>query len=117
MEMVEKSVMNERLEAFAWGLFLVMLGGLWLLPANTAPDDAWLIGAGLIMLGLNLGRYLNEIPMSGFTITLGTVALATGLAGAFDLRFPIIAVAIIAIGLWVMFRPLVHHEPRISKPA
>ena len=115
--MVERSVMNERLEAFAWGLFLVMLGGLWLVPANTVPDDAWLIGAGLIMLGLNLGRYLNEIPMSGFTITLGALAMGIGLAGAFDFRFPFIAVAIIAIGLWVMFRPLFHHESRISKAA
>jgi hypothetical protein len=112
--MEEKAILNNRLEGFAWGLFLVMLGALWLLPANKIPNDMWLVGAGLIMLGLNLARYLNEIAISGFTITIGAVALAIGLAGSVGLRLPIFSLALIAIGLWIILRHTIHRQPHAA---
>jgi hypothetical protein len=109
--------LNERLEGFAWGLFLVMLGALWLMPAKAVPDDMWLIGAGVIMLGLNLARYLNQISVSGFTITIGAAAVAIGLAGSFGLHLPIFALAIIVFGIWVMLRHTIKRERHVSGTA
>jgi hypothetical protein len=52
-----KETLNTRLEAIGWGLFLVIIGTLWLFPENITPKGIWLIAAGLIMLGVNLVRY------------------------------------------------------------
>ena len=38
------SALNQRLESAAWGLFLIMVGGLWLIPNELVPNGAWLIG-------------------------------------------------------------------------
>jgi hypothetical protein len=40
--------LNRRLEEYAWGVFLIMIGILWLLPAGAVPEDTWLVGAGAI---------------------------------------------------------------------
>lgn len=52
--------LNKRLENVAWGLFLNMLGGFSLVPDEVIPKGLWSIGIGLIMLGLNLARYLKR---------------------------------------------------------
>jgi membrane-bound ClpP family serine protease len=65
---LQKMHLNKRLEAVAWGLFLIMIGGLWLLP-EAVPEGTWLFGVGIIMLGLNGVRKLYGIKMSGFTIS------------------------------------------------
>ena len=54
----QKLALNARLEAIGWALFLIWIGGLWLMPDERLPEETWLIGAGLIMLGLNGVRYL-----------------------------------------------------------
>ncbi len=56
-----KKGLNQKLNAVAWALFLIMLGGLWMTPAGTVPESTWLIGVGLILLGLNAIRYLSGI--------------------------------------------------------
>jgi len=42
-----------------------MIGGLWLLPDETVPEGAWLLGVGVIILGLNGVCYLYGIKMKG----------------------------------------------------
>ncbi|NIV40630.1 MAG: hypothetical protein GWN58_67915, partial [Anaerolineae bacterium] len=52
-ENVREEEFGQRLDAIGWGLFLVMLGGLWLVPEEWGvPEGTWLIGAGAIVLGL-----------------------------------------------------------------
>ena len=70
--------LNKRLEDIGWGFFLLLIGTLLLLPGEFVPQGAWLIGAGLIMLGLNGIRYLNDISVSHFTVFLGFVAILSG---------------------------------------
>ena len=94
--------LNKRLEAIAWGLFLVMIGCLWLIPDEQVPEGTWLIGVGVIMLGLNLARNLYGIKMSGFTLFLGTLALIIGISDLFGLDLPIFPILIILWGLSVV---------------
>ena len=95
----EKRALNKRLEGAAWGLFLVMLGCLWLVPEEKVPQDAWLLGAGVILLGLNAVRYLRGIRPSGFTTFLGVVAVLLGIGGLFDVDLSIGPILIILVGL------------------
>ena len=69
---------NRRLEETGWALFLIMIGALLLLPEGLVPDGTWLVGTGLIMIGMNVVRHLHGLRVSGFTAVLGLVALAGG---------------------------------------
>jgi hypothetical protein len=101
----EKAALNKRLETVFWGLFLIMLGGWALIPDETIPKGAWSIGVGLLLLGLNLVRYLNQIRMSGFTTVLGILALLGGIGdmlGWADLNG---AVLLIILGAYLILKP------------
>lgn len=94
---------NRRLEGFAWGLFLIMLGVLWILPDRMVPADSWLIGAGLILLSLNIARAVLAIPIRGFTTVLGVAALSVGAASLLGVKVPILAILLMVFGLYVVF--------------
>jgi len=101
----EKAALNKRLEGVFWGLFLIMLGGQWLLRDVNVPTGTWDIGVGLILLGLNAARYFNGLKMSGFTTFLGILALGGGLAQMlfkFDLDG---ALLLIILGSYLILKP------------
>ncbi len=99
-----KHDLNRRLETTSWGLFLIMLGGFALLPA--VPEGTWLLGAGVIMLGLNAVRLVAGIRVSFFTVILGTVALLSGLGSVYGVNLPVGPLLIILIGLAIIVRAL-----------
>ena len=74
----EKAALNKRLESIGWGCFLIMAGGFLLVPGTLIPKGLWSIGVGLIMLGLNVARYLKGIRLSGFTTFLGILSVLGG---------------------------------------
>ncbi len=106
----EKQGLNKQLETIGWALFLIMIGGLGLVPKELVPGGIWLIGVGLIMLGLNAARYLNGIKMSGFTIVLGILALLSGLSDFFRVQLPLFPILLILIGAHILLRPLFEKE-------
>ena len=106
-EDARKRDLNRRLETVGWGLFLIMLGGFAL--AKDVPEGTWLIGAGLIMLGINAVRLLVGIRASWFTLILGTIALLSGLGSVYGIDIPVGPLLIILIGLAIVVRAL---QPR-----
>ena len=110
-----KDALNRRLESGSWALFIIMIGCLFLVPKDTVPGGTWLIGAGVIMLALNLVRCLNGIKISAFTIILGILALAAGLSDCFGVKLPIIPIMLILIGLNIILGPLMK-KARASGP-
>jgi hypothetical protein len=96
--------LNGRLESISWGLFLIMLGGFALL--KSVPEGTWLVGAGVIMLGLNAVRLVLGIPISWFTIILGAIALLSGLGSVYGVSVPAGPLLIILIGLSIIVRAL-----------
>jgi hypothetical protein len=101
----EKAVLNKRLEGIGWGLFLIMLGGFGLVPNEVIPKGLWSIGVGVIMLGLNVTRYLLHIKTSGFTTFLGILALISGALQLFGMRTLEGAIFLIILGLYLLVRP------------
>jgi hypothetical protein len=102
-----KQELNKRLESVGWGLFLIMLGGFALV--KNVPEGTWLIGAGLIMLGLNAVRLLAGIRASWFTVILGFIALASGVSSVYGVDIPVGPLLIILIGSAIVVRAL---QPR-----
>ncbi|MBI5933529.1 MAG: hypothetical protein HY867_07450 [Chloroflexi bacterium] len=100
-----KAALNKNLETAFWGLFLIMLGGQFLLKNVNLPEGIWDFGIGLILLGLNAARYFNGLKMSGFTTFLGVLALVGGLAQMlfkFDLDG---ALLLIVLGAMLILKP------------
>lgn len=94
----EKDALRHRLDAIGWALFLIMIGGLWLMPEGTIPEGTWLVGAGLIMLGVSAVRYLNGIRVSWFTVILGIIAFGSGVSGFFGVSLPWFPILLILVG-------------------
>ena len=82
------------------------------MPDETVPEGTWLLGVGIIMLGLNGARYLYGIKMSGFTIFLGIVALCIGIGDLFGVDLPIFPILIILWGLSVVLEPFLKKRPK-----
>ena len=106
----EKLALNKRLETVGWAFFLIMIGGLALIPDSTLPEGIWLIGVGLIMLGLNAARYYYGIKMSGFTLFLGTLALLSGIGDMLGLDLPVFPILLILIGASIIIRPMLEKD-------
>ena len=95
---------NERIESTGWGLFLIMLGLIWLVPDRILPEGSFLIGTGLILLGLNYFRKIKGLKPSKFGIFLGLVALLTGISGYLGLNISIFPVVLILWGISIIWK-------------
>ena len=102
--------LNPDLSTIAWGAIFILWGITELLPS--LPKGAGAVGFGLILLGLNLARLWKGQPISGFTTTLGILALLLGglelarplLHLSFEL--PIFPILLLALGLVTLMRTL-----------
>jgi hypothetical protein len=106
--------LNRNFETITWGVFFIWWGltdsdiGLF----KFLPHGAGIVGIGLILLGLNAARSLNGVPTSGFTITLGVLALVLGgleLAGSvlsLPFELPVLAILLIVLGVIMLTREL-----------
>ncbi len=79
--------LNKHYELAAWGTFFILFGAIDLVPGVPAGTE-WL-GIAIILLGLNLVRYLSKIPISIISITLGIIAFVLGASRLLNLRGPL----------------------------
>jgi len=108
METTRKSTFN--LEAIAWGALFILWGITEMFPS--LPKGIGAIGIGLILIGLNAARSWTGQSTSGFTTTIGILALLLGglelasplLQLSFEL--PIFAILLLALGLITLARAL-----------
>ncbi len=106
--------LNHKLEAVAWAAFFIWWGVTELF--RSLPHGIGAFGIGLILLGLNAARSRNGIPTSGFTTTLGILALVLGglelAASVLSLPFeiPVFAILLVVLGMTVLGRGLVQNR-------
>ncbi|HET7460335.1 MAG TPA: hypothetical protein VFJ82_03770 [Longimicrobium sp.] len=100
------SALDHRLNDIGWGLFLILMGALWLLPAGTLPDGSWLIATGALLLGLNAARRARGVPVHRVGLLLGVLALLAGVASLADLTEPVFPALLVGVGAWIVFQPL-----------
>ncbi len=105
----ERPALDQLLERIGWGLFLILIGGLLLVPQGQVPEGTWLLGAGVILLGVNVARYLSGIAPSYFTTVLGILALAGGVGVFYGVELPLLPALLILVGVGMIFRPLFEH--------
>ena len=107
-------ISNRNFEIVAWGAFFIWWGITELFPF--LPGGTGALGIGLILLGLNVIRALNGMPTSGFTTTLGILALVWGglelASSVLSLPFevPVFAILLIVLGMIVLGRGLLQNR-------
>jgi hypothetical protein len=104
MENINKSVTNNKLlDGVAWGAFFVVLGVAWLASTAYALDVAAYVavGAGVILIAINLTRHGIGINMNKFSLFSGLLVLALGVAGTLGYSLPLIPTVIVLVGLFV----------------
>ncbi|MFC1589920.1 hypothetical protein ACFL42_00350 [Candidatus Omnitrophota bacterium] len=94
----KKAVLN-KINGIGFALFIVIMGGLLLVPKGTLPESSWLIGVGLIMIGGNIARRLNGIGLCGCTSVLGILLLIAGILGLFGIALPVFPILLVVIGV------------------
>ena len=99
-------MLAQQLERIGSALFLVMIGGLALVPSRSVPQGTWLAGTGLIMIGLNVIRHRNGVRISAFSSVLGMIALAVGSSAMAGVDLPLLPVLLAAVGLQTIYRAL-----------
>ena len=107
-------VMSEgTLTSVAWGLFIVLIGGLWIVADITKLNvgSYFALGLGLILIGLNLARPSFGVKMSKFSLGLGIVALLVGFSGVGGLTLPLIPTIIVVIGLFIVAEAVAKKRP------
>ena len=100
----ERSQLARRLNDIGWGLLLMLTGVVWLLPTASVPPGTWLFGVAAILIGINALRYLKHLTVSGFSLTLGVVALAAAVSQARQTEPPLVAIFLLAIGASIVVR-------------
>jgi hypothetical protein len=103
---IDRTELNNRFQTRAWALFLIMTGLFWFIVNLTQIDGMWLMSTGLILLGLNVARALNDIETSGFTVVIGLLALSAGLGDLMGVGLPLIPMLMVGFGILIVIRAL-----------
>jgi hypothetical protein len=101
-------IMNRKYETVVWGL-LAILWGITIL-FDFIPFGVGVLGTGMVMLGVNVVRSLNDLPTKNDNTVFGILMLAWGglelgrpilrsLFGYADLDWVIFAILLIGLGL------------------
>lgn len=98
--------LDRRHQTIAWGVLLILIGGLNLVPGD---QTSWaILGSGIVLLGLNLMRSINRIPVSGFSLVLGVIALLLGAlvvirsALGFHFEIELVPIMLVALGVYLL---------------
>lgn len=86
------------LDDLGWGVLLIVTGVLWLIPSGGVPSGTWLMLAGFIILIFNVARHIHRLPVSGFAVVAGVIALVAGAGAALNISLPLIPIALILVG-------------------
>ncbi len=114
--MEEKSTRNKIFDAIAWGVFIVLLGVGWITSTYYPMDTGIYIalGAGLILITLNLARWTTGISISKFSLFIGMLALALSGSGILGFTMPFIPTLIVLVGLFIVAQAM--HKTTSKKP-
>ena len=112
-------ILNRKYESVAWGL-LAILWGITIL-FDFIPFGVGVLGTGLVVLGVNVVRSLNDLPTKNDNTVFGILMLAWGglelarpilrsLFESADLDWVIFAILLIGLGLILSLRGILHSQ-------
>jgi hypothetical protein len=95
----ERSELSRKLDAAGWGSFLIWLGIVLWVGADTSVA---LLGIGIIMVGVQVARLVLKLHIEGFWLVIGLLFVAGGIWQLIDTRLPLVPILLIVAGLALM---------------
>ena len=92
-----------RLDYLGWGLFLLVTGAFWSFGARV-HEGAWLTTVGALLLLVAAARFRAGIRQNTALLILGGLALAGGAAGLAHATLPLVALVLVAFGVYLVGR-------------
>ena len=89
-----------RLDVLGWGIFFLITGVLMLFPS--LPEGIWLVGLGVLLLGLAAVRVALGLAIEWFGVILGAGALIAGFGTIAGIYIPVFALFLVACGLAII---------------
>ena len=105
-----RAEMDQRIDRIGWGLFFILIGGLWIVPEESVPEGTWLTAIGVLLLAVNAWRLASGLPLHLWTSIAGTFALLAGIGLFSGLDLPVLAIALILAGVATLARPLLRRR-------
>jgi hypothetical protein len=113
-------ILNRKYETVAWGLLAILWGITFLF--DFIPFGVGVLGTGLVVLGINVVRSLNNLPTNKDNTGFGILMLAWGglelarpilriLFESADLDWVIFAILLIGLGLILSLRGFLRPLP------
>ena len=101
---VHEAQLDRRLNDIGWGLLLMLTGAIWFLPETAVPPGTWLFGVAVILLGVNVARYVKHLAVNGFSVVLGAAAFVAAVSQMWRTDPPLVAIFLLAIGVSLVAR-------------
>ena len=92
----------EKFNNFGWGLFLIFIGLLWLLP-ETFPPGSFYFGTGIILFIVAFSKQSSGYKSGWFPIALGVIAIVKGISEYTSVNISIIGILILIGGVSILF--------------
>jgi hypothetical protein len=83
----------------------MLTGAVSLLPEAAVPSGTWLFGVAVILLGVNVVRYVRNIAVSGFSVVVGIAAYVAALSQMWRSDPPLVAIFLLTIGASLAAKP------------
>jgi hypothetical protein len=105
MDFPDAPGLADRLDQIGWGIFLMMIGTIWLVPS--VPRGTGLVATGALLLLLNAVRYRSGVRVSSISTALGVLALAAGLGELTGVTLPLFPICLVIVGVSMVLKPLI----------
>ena len=92
----ERSELSGKLDAVGWGSFLIWLGIVLMIGADTSVA---LLGIGIIMVGVQVARLVLKLHMEGFWLVVGLLFMVGGIWQLIDTKLHLVPILLIVAGL------------------
>jgi hypothetical protein len=109
-----RAAVSDRVDTIGWGLLFVAIGAVGLMPAM--PDGAWLVAAGIVMLGASAVRASMRLRVHGVTVVVGIVALAAGVFTVAGFTTEVGPLVLIVLGLTLVVGALYQSQRSVVAP-
>ena len=101
---------NRRIEHATWAIFLMFFGLMFILDEKYIPDGAWMLGIGILLILLNVLRYVQTLPISHFTAALGVLLMILGVGDYASYKVPTGALIVFIIGAFLLGNVLIKEK-------
>jgi hypothetical protein len=104
--------LEDRLDSIGWGLVFLLIGALALPNGPIEYVSAAAVGAA--MLGLNIVRLIESVPVRWFTVILGSVLLVGGTGALAGVHMDVFLLFFVVAGVVTIAGSLI--QPRKATP-